>query len=199
MSALPRRGLDTGRDLFMHSFTQGYCEEFLGNILGHRSWMYDLQGCVIHGGDEQAGEDRKLSAYTMENWHGCLFVNLDGQAPPYAPNLAGMLPGLKKYQLDQLKLIRQPTVFEMEANWKLMAENYIEAFHHLATHRNSFEKVSPARTTTTDELRDAVITLRMPIKNDFETARGWTLPPVSPCQTKTWIPSWFICPYRCSC
>ena len=98
--------------------------------------------------------------------------------------MRGLARDLENYRLQELQLIRQPVVFEMQANWKLVAENYIEAYHHLATHRQTFEKVSPARTTRTDDLDGSVISLRMPIAVDFEQAFDWTLPPIDSLQAQ---------------
>ncbi len=174
--ALDRRCLQTGRDLFLNPFTQGHCDTVLGNVLGHRSWIYNLQGRVIES--DVAREEHALPRYALENWQGFLLINIDGKASPYEPELATMATGLKNYRINELTLIREPVVFDMEANWKLVAENYIEAYHHLATHRNTFEKVSPARSTYTDDLTDKVISLNMPIEVDFEQAFDWTLPPI---------------------
>lgn len=178
---LDRRCLENGRDLFINPFVQGHCEEFLGNILSHRSWTYNLQGELIDASGlsgEQSTANERLVQYAMEIWHGFIFVNLDGQAEPYAPALTSMYPWLENYQLDDLKLMRQPVVFDMNANWKVIAENYIEAYHHLATHRNTFEKVSPACTTNTEDLSDNVVFLRMPIQQNFQNVFGGALPPI---------------------
>ena len=181
---LDRRCCEAGRDLFMNPFTRGHCEDYLGDILAHRSWVYDLQGVRIAAPDQVDDESPapRLKQYALENWQGFLLVNLDGNAEPYGPTLTTMLPWLENYQLENLKLIREPIVFEMEANWKLVAENYIEAYHHIATHRDTFEKVSPGRNSSTDDLKDNVVFLRMPIKSGFEDALGWTLPPIDTLQ-----------------
>ena len=116
LRVLDRRCLETGRDIFMHPFAQGHCEEILGNVLGHRSWVYNLRGERIDGDVADLAPGQALPSYALENWHGFLLVNLDGESAPYSPDLQTMEPWLENYRLDELKLLREPTIFDMDAN-----------------------------------------------------------------------------------
>jgi len=56
-------------------------------------WTYDLDGCLVGAprmGDQlaQLRDTVRLPPVRSEIWHGFIFVNLSGDAPPLAPSLA---------------------------------------------------------------------------------------------------------------
>lgn len=72
--------------------------------------------------------DYGLLPVRADSWGCFAFVNLDGQARPLRDWL-GDLPGrLSRHPLDALRLVRRRP-FRIQANWKLIAENFMEYYH----------------------------------------------------------------------
>lgn len=183
---LSRTCLQSGNDLFYGGFDHGtHVENMLGTVLRHKSWIYDLSGQLVMAPDKAHDADfdpsnYRLSNYRIEIWKGFVMVNLDGKAAPFANDINSVTSYLDGYQLENLKMVSpRPVTFEMKANWKVVVENYIESYHHMAIHRNTFELVAPARTTLVDDQIDNVVVLRNPITNSIIDTFDFALPPIS--------------------
>ncbi len=104
----------------------------------YHSWTFDLAGnlrATPHwGGYNQPkaeGFDRSchgLKPVRMARWHDWLFVNLDGNAPPFEEYAAPFLKHVQEYDLDQAAWTTC-LPFDINGNWKLVAENYLEVLH----------------------------------------------------------------------
>jgi choline monooxygenase len=104
----------------------------------YHSWTYDLDGnlrATPHwGGFNQPtaeGFDRSchgLKPVRLARWHDWLFINLDGNAPPFEEYAAPFLSYFDEYDLDEA-VWTTSLPFDIHANWKLVAENYLEVLH----------------------------------------------------------------------
>jgi phenylpropionate dioxygenase-like ring-hydroxylating dioxygenase large terminal subunit len=120
-------------------------------VCPYHSWTYALDGRLL-GAPEMSrtpGFDPaacRLPRVRSEVWEGFVFVNFDGEAAPLGPSLAGLGELCRPYDLAGLRTVRR-LPFDMECgwNWKLMCENFMEAYHHIGTHRTSLEPHMPAR------------------------------------------------------
>jgi Rieske 2Fe-2S family protein len=100
----------------------------------YHGWTYRFDGSLIGVPEGLAfGERLDKSALGLlpvriEELCGLLFVNLDPDAEPLA-ELVGDLPArLARYQLDSLSRYR-PATGAQPANWKIVADNYLEGYH----------------------------------------------------------------------
>lgn len=114
----------------------------------YHSWTYDLDGnCLgtplFAGSDIPADQrgvfdmsdvtgfdkrDYGLLPVTVDTW-GCLvFVNLDPQAPPLRQWLGDLPDRLAGHRLEEWRAVRRRT-YEVKANYKLVAENFMEYYH----------------------------------------------------------------------
>ncbi len=112
-------------------------------------WKYDLDGRLISAPmmddvKEFPPPNCRLPSVLVECWGGFVFVNLDPEATPLSPQLAGLGDLLENYHLEEL-VIAGTTEFESPWNWKLLIENFMEAYHHIGPHINSFQPVYPAK------------------------------------------------------
>jgi choline monooxygenase len=78
--------------------------------------------------DRLRKEDLGLLPVRVESWGCFLFVNLDPDARPLREWLGDLPDRLARFPLDQLQLVRRRD-FLVEANWKLIAENFMEYYH----------------------------------------------------------------------
>jgi choline monooxygenase len=64
----------------------------------------------------------------VASWGCFIFVNLDRAARPLEEWLGDLPHRLARHPLSELRFVRR-TTFEIEANWKLIAENFMEYYH----------------------------------------------------------------------
>jgi Rieske 2Fe-2S family protein len=101
----------------------------------YHAWGYQLDG-RLHAAPMMRGdfrrEDHGLVPVRLESFHGFLFATLDANAAPLARWLQDM-PDLARYRMADLKLGRR-VEYDVQANWKLICENYSECYHCPGAH-----------------------------------------------------------------
>lgn len=101
----------------------------------YHGWTYDLQGHLrtAPGMKYEQGFDLaqfSLQRVQMATWGPFLFATLDKDAPPLL-HVLGTLPDLllaTGVNLDALRR-RVRRVYEVQANWKVVVDNYLECYH----------------------------------------------------------------------
>ena len=100
----------------------------------YHGWTYKFDGTLIGAPEAlQFGERLDKSALGLmpvrvEELCGLVFVNLDPDAAPLA-DLVGDLPArLERYRIPELESF-SPGGGTQPANWKVVAENYLEGYH----------------------------------------------------------------------
>jgi len=95
--------------------------------------VYDLDGSLRGAPgfrDDPAFEPSELGlgSLRVEEWHGWVFANVSGDAPPLAEHLGSVGAMLEPYEPARL---RRAAVlrYEVGANWKVIGENYHECYH----------------------------------------------------------------------
>lgn len=73
-------------------------------------------------------EDFPLLPVAVDSWGCFIFVNLSPQPRPLAEWLGDLPQRLGRHPLHELKLVRRAP-FRINANWKLIAENFMEYYH----------------------------------------------------------------------
>ena len=73
-------------------------------------------------------EDYPLFEVATEAWGGVVFVNLSPNPVPFSDWLGDLPERFSRHPLDELQLVRREA-FEINANWKLIAENFMEYYH----------------------------------------------------------------------
>jgi choline monooxygenase len=130
----------------------------------YHAWAYDLDGTCLGTPlfTPQAGvpEDQRgafdMSGVTgfdkgehglypirASSWGGLVFVCLDPEAPSLEDELGDLPARLSEHRLDEHRLLRR-VEYEIEANWKLVAENFME-YYHLPWVHPGLVKVSPLK------------------------------------------------------
>jgi choline monooxygenase len=78
-------------------------------------------------------EDYGLLPVRVDSWGGLLFVNLSGDACPLSEWLGDLPDRYRRYPLNELQLVCRKD-YSISANWKLIAENFMEYYHLPSVH-----------------------------------------------------------------
>ena len=73
-------------------------------------------------------EDFPLLPVSVATWGGILFVNLDESPHPFASWIGDLPERYCRHPLHEMQLVRRRP-YEIQANWKLIAENFMEYYH----------------------------------------------------------------------
>jgi nitrite reductase/ring-hydroxylating ferredoxin subunit len=115
----------------------------------YHAWSYDTQGQLMAAPlmEEATGfseKDCRLTQIRSEIWEGFIFANFDPDAEPLAPQIEGFTQYFEKFKLADLVVV-DTLEYDSRWNWKVLVENFMEAYHHIAVHSETFEPVYHAR------------------------------------------------------
>lgn len=104
----------------------------------YHAWAYGLNGQLraaprFDGGPGFDPQQYGLVPMRMEEWHGWIFVNPDGEAQPLDPYLGNLGELVADWEPERLVLVERHD-YEVAANWKLVVENYHECYHCPSIH-----------------------------------------------------------------
>ena len=100
----------------------------------YHSWTYELDGSLRFAPHTEEVDDFEpgqfgLHPVRVDTWGGFVWLNLDAGADSTLADELGPVPDrVRRYPLDDLVVGRQ-LVYDVAANWKLVAENYNECYH----------------------------------------------------------------------
>lgn len=114
-----------------HSWTYGLAGELLGAPLMDRVPDFDRSKCG-------------LPELRCEIWEGWIFANFDPEADALGPQLAPMAKDLEAFRMSEM-VAAEPMVFDSPFNWKVLVDNFMEAYHHIAIHRDTLESTFPGK------------------------------------------------------
>lgn len=128
----------------------------VGNLLccPYHAWSYHLDGRLnnapFFGGKDKHyppgfnAADHGLKPVKTAVWHDWIFINLDGNAPPFETHVSALSKRLDGINLDEINPVATLDFGEISTNWKFIMENFIEPYHVQFVHR----------TTTSQPLKD---------------------------------------------
>lgn len=111
-------------------------------------WAYDLTGRLIHAPHMKDTLDFDPSAHRLppircELWKGWIFVNFDPNAGPLADHVAPLERDFGYLRQEDCRLAIK-TVCDVDCNWKIVVENFIDFYHvnvvHTTTNGRDFTK-----------------------------------------------------------
>jgi glycine betaine catabolism A len=141
-------------------------------ICPYHSWTYSLSGKLrfASGFKGQPGFDQSawgLIELPVADWHGLIFVDSSGQAPPLADSLDELDPLIAPYEPERL-VIAGRHQYDAAANWKILSENYHECYHCPMIHPELC-KVSPPRSGDNYPAHDAWVGGTMDLRDGMDT------------------------------
>ena len=133
------------------------CEEPTGHSstiqCPYHAWTYGLDGRLVGAPhmDNVPGFDKaehSLHAIELALWEGFIFVNLADEPTPLEEVFAPLAGKFTHWNLPKLRSGRL-IEYDVQANWKLIFENYSECYHCPGVHP-MLSKVSPYDSTEND-------------------------------------------------
>jgi Rieske 2Fe-2S family protein len=102
-------------------------------VCPYHAWTYDLEGRLVGTPRRMAtpdfrAEDFPLHKVAVDTWGGFVFVNLAKDPPPLRDAVSHRQERYERYRFEDLRIGKR-IVADVQANWKLLAENFSECFH----------------------------------------------------------------------
>jgi len=119
------------------------CEEPSGNrkafICPYHGWAYGNDGHLKSAREMDQLEGFKCENYALKKvrfvvFQGMIFINCDPDAADFVAPLENISRQLGAYDLENAKVAERKT-YRINANWKLVLENYLECYHCSSSHR----------------------------------------------------------------
>ena len=119
------------------------CEEQSGNrktfVCPYHGWVYNTDGSLKAAREMDARADFDSAAHGLKKarivvYMGLIFINCDPQAADFLGPLSNLQEQLGAYDLEHAKVAHKQT-YTVDANWKLVLENYLECYHCATSHR----------------------------------------------------------------
>jgi Rieske 2Fe-2S family protein len=134
------------------------CETASGNVgerivCPYHSWTYALDGRLLGApstADIEGFEktDYPLHAVHVAVWEGFVFMNLASDPEPFDEAFAPLMEKFSRFNLPALLTARR-IEYDVQANWKLLFQNYSECYHCSPVHP-ALVKLSPATSGEND-------------------------------------------------
>ena len=118
-------------------------------VCGYHAWTYDLDGTLKTAPlmKNVKAFDRarcRLPEFRSETWNRFIFVDLEGNAEPLAPQLETLGSILHNYHNEQRNLLFVDECV-WNTNWKNLTENFMEGYHLFATHPKTLQPMTPTQ------------------------------------------------------
>jgi Rieske 2Fe-2S family protein len=103
-------------------------------VCPYHAWTYDLDGRLVATPRRMETPDFRLADFPLhavaaDTWGGFVFVHLGGgEVPPLTQSVVDQERRYARHGLQDLRIGKR-IVLEVQANWKLLAENFSECFH----------------------------------------------------------------------
>jgi choline monooxygenase len=124
----------------------------------YHAWVYRLDGQLIGApymnhtigtdGAPFRPSDFQLVPIRLEVWEGFIFATHDSSAEPLASRLDGLTEIVGRYNIAAYVPVHRQ-VDEWATNWKLLVENFMDAYHVFKVHKASFGKDGDSTLDTT--------------------------------------------------
>lgn len=113
----------------------------------YHAWVYRLDGQLLAGPYMQETTEadgspfdptrHQLGKLTTEVWEGFIFVSQADDPEPLAGHLTGLNDVVGRYAMERYVPVFS-TVDVWPTNWKILVENFMDAYHVFKVHKESF-------------------------------------------------------------
>lgn len=100
-------------------------------ICPYHQWVFDKDGTLLNARmmpDDFCKEEYNLRSVNVQVTEGLIFICLDTAAPDFSPVKKSLAPFVAPFKINSAKIaaIKHHT---LQANWKLVGENFRECYH----------------------------------------------------------------------
>lgn len=144
-------------------------------------WKFGLDGNLVSaplmdGVEGFSAGDCGLKSVKVELWEGFIFANLDPDSPPLAARLGQLDEIVGGYRMRDM-VVAASQEFDCPWNWKILVENFMEAYHHIGPHLESVQPTHNAKDSyVSGTVENGWSVLHMPEVPDRPDEGG--LPPI---------------------
>jgi Rieske 2Fe-2S family protein len=153
------------------------CTESGGQLAGriqcpYHAWTYGLDGDLVSAPnmDRTPGFNRegiRLSAVRVDSWDGHVFLTLDPAAEPLLRQVGDLAAKFSPWGMAHLKRAYR-VVYDVQANWKLIIQNYSECLHCPVIHP-ALQRLSHYMTGDNDPATSTWLGGRMELRPEVGT------------------------------
>ena len=120
------------------------CEHASGNrktfVCPYHGWVYNTDGSLKAAREMNMRPDFDIATHGLKQarvveYMGLVFINCDPDAADFLGPLQHLNEPLGAYDLANAKVAHKQT-YRVDANWKLVLENYLECYHCATSHRS---------------------------------------------------------------
>jgi Rieske 2Fe-2S family protein len=102
-------------------------------VCPYHAWTYELAGSLRNAPGFRGDETFDTASYGLQElplreWHGWVFVAPSGTAGDFSDHVGNLEAIVAPYHADKLRVVEHHD-YVIEANWKLIIENYQECYH----------------------------------------------------------------------
>ena len=102
-------------------------------VCPYHAWAYDLEGRLVATPRRMETPDFRPGDYPLlrvavDSWGGFVFVHFGKEPAPLAQAVGPREKRFERYRFSELRIGKR-IVLEVQANWKVLAENFSECFH----------------------------------------------------------------------
>lgn len=135
-------------------------------VCPYHAWSYQNDGQLkkaplMDGAQDFDENECRLPELRTEIWNGFILINFDEAAEPFSVQSKQFSDYFANYRLDKMRIIRT-LEFDSHWNWKVLVENFMEAYHHIAIHSRTFEPLFRARDSQIVDHGEPCSILHMP-------------------------------------
>lgn len=107
-------------------------------VCPYHAWAYDLAGPLRNAPSFRDVEGFDKSQYglqqlPLQEWHGWVFVAPSGEAGAFADHIGDVEGIVSNYEAEKLRVVDKHD-YVIDANWKVVIENYQECYHCTMIH-----------------------------------------------------------------
>ncbi|MEQ9257518.1 MAG: aromatic ring-hydroxylating dioxygenase subunit alpha [Roseovarius sp.] len=113
----------------------------------YHAWAFDFDGTLKSARNTEnvqgfRKEEFSLKPVRVEVFCGLVLVNLDPEAMPFAEQMGELESEIRKYvpSVDELSFAQRDT-YEVQANWKVLVDNFLECYHCAPAHKDFVDLV----------------------------------------------------------
>jgi phenylpropionate dioxygenase-like ring-hydroxylating dioxygenase large terminal subunit len=114
----------------------------------YHAWAYDFNGQLVNARNSENVEgfnkcDFALTEIRLEIFCGMVMVNLDPDAKSFSETYAGLEDEIRQYMpsVDTLEFAQRDTFADVQANWKVLVDNFLECYHCAPAHKDFVDLV----------------------------------------------------------